>query len=237
MIENPVPDNFVPSGFPPDAEIAKVYDKDTSEPVVEECSCKGNRPAARPHDEYRKTGHDGWYCCKCGKLIVNPTFLEDTESKPDALVIAAGGVYENENNVPWKVRSTLMARAIDHDSVDWCEVNPDGTFVEPSIWLPLKRPHTPTPKQVYRMADESLLPGWAGCYAYCPTEKCWFWSSVSGISTEYGRTIIEPQDNKWKMGGTHTWGWLPPQHAPQDLPDNFDWRDSLVMVEKGNKDG
>lgn len=140
------------------------------------------------------------------------------------LVIEAGGVYHDEGSSVWSVREGLLAvRELDGKTV---EVNKNGHFLGYS-YPPLIRPYTPAPtKKVYRMADESLLPGWAeGYFAYersGVTEWYWYWGWLEGDGE------IAPEN--WHKYATVDC-CIPPEHAPQNLPDDFDWRDSLVMRE------
>ena len=245
---NPVPGDFVPSGFPPDAEIAKVYDKD-NEAEPEDKLVKSSTipsmpnpppppPPPRQHHSGNKGHHciewDGMYICEdcVAEFSVCNCFDDDEpeESKPDALVIEAGNkatIFEvgkeyisfngqtigrclsisasGDRRFVWQLlNGANVGKIITQTALETC-----GMF---------HYPHTPAPKKVYRMADESELRRWA---TWCAFNKY-------GGYVQYEFMPIVNDTYFEKDGGRSD--FVDPEHAPQDLPDDFDWRDSLVMV-------
>jgi len=101
------------------------------------------------------------------------------------------------------------------------KIDPAWSSVTERGWQ-LHQEHIPQP----RMDDESLLPGWAVGYCYCGSvnNTAWIYYSIE--------PTIDRKHECWEFSIHGYRGEIPDEHAPQDIPDGFNWRDSRVPVKK-----
>ncbi len=156
-------------------------------------------------DVYWETEHSRPLCSKC----------RPEESKPDALVIEGECVLyiptgETVTHKLGNVKLTIH--------------NNSFRTVDAVVTLKVERPprpHTPAPK-VYRMVDETYLYKFATCYAQDINARSWY-------QFENVPTLDITKPTGWDPHGK--WEMILDDYEPKGMPDDFDYRDSLVMVD------
>lgn len=141
------------------------------------------------------------------------------------LTIEAGKMYKSRSEEIWHVILTtvpLGCHPIAAQNESDQEVHlfcANGHFIDEldEDENDLIKEHIPQP----RMADESLLPGWAN-FGYC--------MQVNGYWYSYPEKP-ELLNHSWWSGNGVFQVCIPRKHEPQNIPDGFDFRDSWVEVQ------